>query len=138
MAFYRIALPARVQYHQRRAFYRVRIGMGLAIPVLIGGGDLPLWQGRLHDLSVGGIGARLERDARFSVGDTLSSCVIQFPRGTAVSSGLEIRFSKLDENYKQLHIGGRFIDLNSQQRKLIERSVAELERELIRKMPRDF
>jgi c-di-GMP-binding flagellar brake protein YcgR len=60
IAFYRVVFPQRLFYRQRRSNYRVKLGMGLLIPFNIAREDGKPYEGRLDDISLGGLGAELK------------------------------------------------------------------------------
>ncbi len=138
IAFYKVAMPSLVYYRQRRACYRVRIGAGLAVPVQMSSENHML-QGILYDISAGGIGARFNPrlSLEFEHGKIIPHCTIDLPTGNKISSGLEVRFLLADEQHKHLHLGGRFVDLDKAQEKAVERFVADIDRQLRKKMIKD-
>lgn len=136
IAFYRIPLPQELHYHQRRANYRVQVGRGLAIPVYLTLGTDDALEGQLSDLSAGGLSMRLETGRSLNRGQRVEQCTIPLPKGDQIRSALEIRYARAEENAKWLRAGARFLDLTRAQQSRIQRFVAQLERELIRKLPR--
>lgn len=139
IGFYKIPIPQVLYYHQRRAFYRAHVSIALSVPVsltrALSDGDV---SGLLRDISVGGIGARIEprRSGAVTKGELMPTCAITLPGGASIYSALEVRYIDHGSRQKVLRLGGRFIDLNRQQQKIIERFVVELDRELMRKMPK--
>ncbi|HKJ09227.1 MAG TPA: flagellar regulator YcgR PilZN domain-containing protein [Gammaproteobacteria bacterium] len=136
IAFYRVALPPVLQYHQRRADYRVQVGRGLAIPVYLTIESEGTLEGQLSDLSAGGLSMRLETRRSLERGQRIEQCAIPLPKGEQIRSALEIRYARPEENPKWLRTGARFLNLTRAQQSRIQRFVAQLERELIRKLPR--
>ncbi len=136
-AFYRVAFPETVDYKQRRESYRVRIGLSQNISVTIENGEAKPLTGRVYDISAGGLGAYVDRNTRLSVGQVLPSCTVQLPGNKQISSAIEIRYAKLDEQTGDLRIGARFLNLSRTERNTIEKFIAALEREMLRKRPRD-
>ncbi|MEJ2687887.1 MAG: flagellar brake protein [Gammaproteobacteria bacterium] len=136
IAFYRVALPPVLHYHQRRAHYRVQVGRGLAIPVYLTIESEGTLEGQLSDLSAGGLSMRLETSLPLTRGQRIEQCTIPLPKGEQFRAPLEIRFARPEENPKWLRAGARFLNLSRAQQSRIQRFVAQLERELIRKLPR--
>ncbi len=139
IAFYRLPIPALVSYRQRRANFRAHVGMGMPVPIVLGNRHMQELGGTLCDISIGGIGALLQAGSATALrqGVMFDRCNIRLPRGSEISCRLEIRFISQDERRHALRIGGRYVDLDRNQEKIIEHFVAALERELLRKMPKD-
>ena len=138
IAFYRLPLPSLVNYRQRRANFRAHVGMGIPVPVALGGRHAAELDGTLCDISTGGIGAMLRsgRTTDLHEGVVLDHCSISLPIGREISCALEIRYVSHDERRHALRIGGRYVDLDRSQEKIVEHFVAALERELLRKKPK--
>lgn len=136
-AFYRLALPAVVNYRQRRASFRAHVHAGLAVPIILNLPDQQRLEGSLWDISAGGIGARLRPPViHFEEGLLLPNCEIVLPPGEHVRFGLEVRFAAPDDKSQQLRLGGRFVDIDRSQQRLVEHFVTSLEREYLRKRPK--
>ncbi len=139
MALYQVALPTQILYRQRRSSFRVRVGAGLIVPVTLSNQNLLQLQGELCDISTGGIGLRLKLDPTQAIdnGSIFPDCNIQLPSNEHVHSGLELRFISPADARNMVRFGGRFLGLESSNQKLIEHFVASLERELLRRRPKD-
>jgi c-di-GMP-binding flagellar brake protein YcgR len=130
IALYRIPIPERILYEQKRSAFRVRIGAGMVIPVSLRNPEQAI-QGTLTDISSTGVGALVE-SGEIAIG-TNFNCRISLDEGENINGELEVRFSKLDEQTKQFRIGGRFINLSPPQRVQMERFVMSLQREIIKR-----
>ncbi len=139
IAFYRLPMPTLVNYRQRRANFRARVGMAIPVPIGLGNRHIAELDGTLYDISIGGVGAlvRAGSIAELRQGSVFERCNIRLPKGREITCGLEIRYVSHDERRHALRIGGRYVDLGRAQEKIIEHFVAALERELLRKMPKD-
>ncbi|MHB8346851.1 MAG: flagellar brake protein [Acidiferrobacterales bacterium] len=139
IAFYKLPIPALVNYRQRRSNFRARVGLGTPVSVELGSRQTPELDGTLYDISRGGIGAMMHAGNKTDLhqGSVFDRCEIRLPRGHAVTCGLEICYVTSDERRHALRIGGRYIDLGRTQEKIIAQFVAAMERELLRKMPKD-
>jgi c-di-GMP-binding flagellar brake protein YcgR len=137
VAFYRVAFPTSLYYRQRRNYYRVKLGMGLMIPFNIARADGKPYEGRLDDISVGGIGAELKQQTPFERGDLLPTCEIQLPGGDKIDCEIEVRYISKDEPHKKFHIGARFVKLDPARKHTLQRFVADAERELLRRKPKE-
>lgn len=135
IAYYQIAVPDTLYYRQRRTHFRVEIGAALVIPVHLERTPDEAFDGALHDLSVGGVGAYLPETA-LKRGDTVPTCVVQIPNAPPVRSALEVCFVRFDEARRKVRIGGRFLGLTPAQHKALARFVAELERKLLQRRRR--
>ncbi len=131
ISLYRIPLPERILYEQKRGAFRVRIGAGIVIPVLLKNPESSL-EGTLTDVSSTGIGALVEandltRDSKFD-------CLIKLADGDETIEGeINIRYARLDEQSKMFRIGGQFVDLTPPKRVQMERFVMGLQREIIKR-----
>lgn len=139
IALYKVPLPAQIFYRQRRTSYRVHIGAGLAIPVSLDDKGLLRLEGQLCDISAGGVGVRLKSEQPLSVNDgvVFSECAIRLPGNKRILSGLELRFVSPVDPLHFVRIGGRFVGLERSDKKLVEQFVVSLERELLKKRPKD-
>ena len=137
IAFYRVAFPQSLYYRQRRSFYRVKLGMGLLIPFNIARADGKPYEGRLDDISLGGIGAELKQLTPFNQGDLLPACAIQLPNGEKIECEIEVRYISKDEQHKRFHLGACFVNLDRTRKHTLQRFVAEAERELMRRKPKE-
>jgi c-di-GMP-binding flagellar brake protein YcgR len=137
IAFYLVDFPQSLYYRQRRSYYRVKLGMGLLIPFNIARVDGKPYEGRLDDISLGGIGAELKQLTPFHQGDLLPTCAIQLPSGEKIECEIEVRYLSKDEQHKRFHLGARFVKLDRTRKHILQRFVAEAERELIRRKPKE-
>lgn len=135
--FYRVAFPETLDYKQRRESYRVRIGIAQNISVTLENEEALPFKGRVFDLSAGGFGAFISQDAKLRAGQELPKCTIQLPGNKQIVSPVEIRYARPEEQTGELRIGARFLRLGRAERNTIEKFIVALERELIRKMPKD-
>lgn len=139
MALYQIALPTLILYRQRRTSFRVHVGVGLVIPVTLDDEKLRHLQGLLCDISIGGIGLRLKSDPSLAIdnGAVFTGCDIQLPGNEHIHSSLELRFVSSVDQRNMVRFGGRFVRLEPADRKRVEHLVVSLERELLKKRPKD-
>lgn len=135
IAYYYLPIPEMVHYRQRRTHYRVEIGSALVIPVQFECGPQTAIDGAVHDLSVGGVGAYVQESV-LKRGDNVPNCIVRIPHAPPVRGALEVCFVRYEEARGKIRIGGRFLDLPPPQRKALERFVAELERQILRRRRR--
>lgn len=137
VAYYRVPMPEELHYQQRREHYRVEVGRGLVIPIYLILEPDGKVDGQLCDLSAGGLHMRLETTTLLKRGQRIDRCTIPLPKGDEFRTALEVRYARFEDNAKWLRVGARFLDLSRAQRNRIQRVVAQIERELIRKLPRE-
>ena len=133
---YRTALPAVVRYLQRRNAYRapVPIQQGASL-TLSAPGRNPI-KALVCDISRTGIGARTAGPG-LDEGETWPDCEIALPDGASVRCAIELRYVGSHNTNNYVRIGGRFVELAPEHEKIIQRFVTKMERELLRKHPKD-
>ena len=135
--FYQAPLPECVYYMQRRADYRVHVAMDMEIGVLLPLGEEILLDGQLCDVSMGGLGARLDAAQEIHQGLIIPGCRIQLPQDPQpLQADLEVRFVLPDESHQAVRLGGRFSRLAPEDKGRLRRFVTQLEREMIRRRTR--
>lgn len=135
--FYQAGLPECINYMQRRADYRVHVALDMGISVLLPLGEQTVLDGQLCDVSMGGLGARLEPGQDIHKGLIIPDCRIQLPEDPqSLQADLEVRFALVDEQHQALRVGGRFCKLSSTDRGRLRKFVTQLEREMIRRRSR--
>lgn len=135
IAFYRVALPSRIEYQQRRAFFRAYVPRSLELKVrLLTSDQIPL-TARLVDLSLGGLGMFLPQNSPLFPLDVVTIERLDLPEGQSVSCTAEIRYTQPEYGQKLIRAGGRFIGLEGQDARTLLRAILSLEREQIRKRP---
>ncbi len=136
IAFYRVKLPIEVEHGQKRAYYRVRVGLGMKVPVSVLGDTDAALDGELRDISIGGIGAAFPPNAQIDSGAEVESCWIDLPGGEAISCAIKVRHTEVDTSHRELHVGASFMGLTPAQERVIQRCIHSLEREEIRRKTR--
>lgn len=133
---YRTDMPAVVRYLQRRNAFRapVPIQQGASLTLSAPGRD-PV-KALVCDISRTGIGARTAGPG-LGEGDTWPDCEITLPEGASVRCAIELRYVGSHNANNYVRIGARFLELSPEQEKIIQRFVAKMERELLRKQPKD-
>ena len=137
---YRLPLPRRLRYRQRRNHHRVPVPRTLELPVtwrLEEGGE-PI-QGRLCDLSRAGAGIEVDEaavPAEVRTGTRLRDCTLALPGGDRIRAEAEVRFVGRPDPAGRVRMGVRLAALDPRDRRRLERAVAWLEREYARRCPR--
>lgn len=136
ISLYRTNIPDEVFYRQRRAHFRVNVSAAAPMEVsleLPGGGSL---SGRIVDISEGGIGVELPVDVPLNQGERLQ-CRMTLPKNTQFGCKLEVRHLGPARSGDKTHMGALFLDLPNHRRKVLARVIADIQRAMIRTLPRD-
>lgn len=134
IAYYRFVFPKSLHYDQRRAHYRPRVGHANRTAVAL---ELPTGEvstGILQDLSLGGLRIKLDREIVGLPSNTILPCRLTLPDGTVFACAIEVRFLS---GAPACQLGGRFEPLAPAQRQLLQKFLRELEREELKKNPRE-
>jgi len=136
IALYELALPKAVMRLQRRENFRLRLSPSLNIPVTLEDFEGETVNGEALDLSAGGVGLILHTGNIPSRGQILHNLAISMPRSRPVTTDVEVRFAKQEQNHHVLRVGGRFVKLDPAQERQIAHFLAEQQRKLRRHGPR--
>jgi c-di-GMP-binding flagellar brake protein YcgR len=124
--------PTEVKYLERRSEFRVRLsGAGAGLELVSNEDDTV--SGQIIDLSLGGFGALVE-DSEFICENEVLDCVLEL-NDHCLSVRAEIRRKSEPSSRGKCHIGACFVELDSRDRRQLEKIVARLEREAIRADP---
>lgn len=136
LTFYQAPIPNEIHYQQRRNDYRVRVGLDQEIHLLIPVESETSLDAELFDVSLGGVGARLESSQQLRKGLIIPSCKLSLPNQETIETDVEIRFVKAENNGKFTRIGGRFLSPDPATRGRLRKIVTQLEREMLRRKTR--
>jgi len=134
---YNFDFPDTVLYFQKRSNFRINIGLGTDIPVKLKRDDRSPVYGSAINISETGIGMILDAPYSLEMGELLPLCELRISEDDNIASSLEVRYIHNDETKKQQHIGGKFIGLSAPDQKKITRLVIKLQRDLMRRLPKD-
>jgi len=135
--YYKIPLPDKVLYYQNRQYLRVPVSIVNPIRIVLSDNKSSSTNGEIRDLSAGGFSARLKLiEQRYSVSDLIPNCILYMPGDKKIYCSVEIRQSERATLAKPPKIGARFLDIRSNDQKVIEKFVAEVDRELTRRFRR--
>ena len=130
VAICRAAFPKTIVYRQRRSAERVGIWVDQKIPVVLDlNNDIQI-KGHVRDISTNGVSACFYHIVAIDPDTASPTCCIEFPNGDKLCSKFEIRGVKVDDNIGQLHIRGRFIDLEDESHEYLEQFVNRLEQSI--------
>lgn len=126
-------IPPSISYLQRRNEYRVCIHEPQQYEVTAQhDSSLQLLRGKIHDISMNGMGVKFTTNQVIKPGDTLTNCKISLPKGESLGVTLEVRHVQSTKT-GTCRIGGRFRELNTRSEEIICRFVREMERVAIKK-----
>ncbi len=137
IAVYHVRLPKKLYYNQRRRYYRLVVGVSPQVPVSLECAEDVSLRGEVHDISVGGIGARFTPNEHEDIktGQRLEHCAIELPDSGIIRSALEVCFVDRRSQH-QLKLGGRFLDLTNADQQSISRFITGLERKRLKIRPK--
>ncbi len=124
--FFRVALPTRVDYAQRRSFHRVPVELYQEVPVMFETADQETVIGSLHDISATGLSIRVSGATPAIGGGAVPYCMIRVPDEEPIVSAIEIRDRREDGD--GVIFGARFVELDRLTERRIERFVAAADR----------
>jgi len=131
ISYYVFSFPEYIYYEQQRNHYRVQV-LGVTNNAI----NIDQLEGRLVDLSLGGIGAQFPAGTAIQEGDQIHNVHIQLPDSHSIECDLEIcNVMPLNDN-KHLRVGARFIRLEKDRERQLQRIVNHLEREELKHSPR--
>ncbi len=133
--FYVVAFPRAFDHQQRRSHRRIAVPMERKIAVKLLYPEDTLTLGQLRDLSVGGFAARVAQETqyRFPVGEYIQKCSIHLANQSVIYCATEIRYSADPLHTRKPRLGLRFTDLNRRDQREIERFLAGLDRDTVKK-----
>lgn len=133
MVTYRVNLPARLEYRQRRMDYRAHIPIAQKLSVLIDDGNAGAIEGELYDLSLGGVGMILPGETSALMPHEWYECAIELPDESWLFCQIKFCHARMIPAHDRHLIGARFAELSPVQAQQVGRCIGMLERELIRK-----
>lgn len=134
-----IGLPRSMRRRQRRDSYRAVVPWATESLVHIECEDGAVLNGRLSDLSLGGLAVRLSLRAGLDLpqpGTLLPHCRIELPSQERLEALVEVRYARTDANGRNALLGLSFRGLDARDQRLLQRSVNLLQRQRLRKNAR--
>lgn len=130
IAFYELAYPEEIRYHQRRQHVRVPVRLALQQKAVLRdeASEIGL---RLLDLSAGGIGAHVMKGGEVRVGERWD-LELQLRDEPVLNTPVEIRFAQQDRVNHRQRLGAQFLDLPAAEIGRLQRLVLAIQRELMR------
>lgn len=131
-AFYQLAIPDEIDYHQRRQAVRVRLSAAYPLPVTFSTANVENFEGVINDISTGGIRARFKKSLAKPLENGLHlSCSFLLPPDNkqTLNSDLIIRVIKHDKDqFGASFLGAEFIDMPKSLERQLQRSIMSLQR----------
>lgn len=132
IASYTASIPHSVHYHQRRRAFRVEAPPRPDCRVVVTTGEGDWFEGVLADISITGIGFRMNGDKALGLPrGSHADCHIELPDGS-IETPIEIRFSQPIKGKSFNRVGAQFTRLHPTDRRRIERFVTKLQRRQLR------
>ncbi len=137
-AYYKIAMPDEVEYHQRRNTYRIATSVNEPIIVNLVNDEEVLIKAELRDISHGGLCLRINAAPHIFLksGDYIPTCLIQVDKSRKILSSLNICHVDTIKETGLLRVGAEFGQMNKIDRRELEHFIATLERAIIQKIKR--
>lgn len=137
-AYYKVPIPTSIEYHQRRNAFRVSISINDTIPVSLKTEDDIAISAVLRDISVGGMALRVNETphVRLREGDFVPNSTIRISDSRQIVASLNVcRVQQIKES-GMLRVGVQFVKMNKADIRELEHFVAEMQREMIKKLRR--
>jgi c-di-GMP-binding flagellar brake protein YcgR len=126
------SLPDKLKRYQKREMLRVPLISETEGHVTFFRAEGKACTGILHDLSGNGFGGLVASDEQIVLGDKFSA-LLELGFYAPISTEVEICFIGNETDKKYRRFGAHFITLNPDDRRLINKTIAEIQRKLIRK-----
>lgn len=129
-----IALPTSVKYCQRRMAHRVHVSYAMDVTASFVNEQGDMVEGQLRDLSADGMRVQLSKinPSEITEHKIIPNCVITLPDKSDIHCTFEVRHKHNHKRNKGCTIGGMFNNLETIQKRAIEKFIASLERKSIR------
>ncbi len=137
-AYYKIPIPRKIDYQQRRSSFRVHVGINETIPVQLVTEDDVMLNAELRDISLGGVSLRVNDVPHVSLeyGDHIPTCMIKVTDERKIRASLNVCHVVRKRDIGILRIGAQFAEMSNYDQRELEHLVAEMEREMIKKIKR--
>lgn len=137
-AYYKIGMPEKVEYHQRRNTYRISTSVSEPVPVTLINEDDIMIRGELRDISHGGLCIRIKAQPHISLDadNYIPTCLIQVENRQKILTSINICHVEEINETGSLRIGAEFAHMSKIDRRELEHLIASLERAIIQKIKR--
>jgi c-di-GMP-binding flagellar brake protein YcgR len=136
--FYKMRIPERLRYEQKRSNYRAPVSAGQSITVELHTSGGEVLKGELRNISNGGFRVALKASGQTvpSRGDVLPKCAIIIATRDEICCEAEVRYVRPQKSTRSWSLGARFVGLEPAQHRRVCELVAELQRHCARLMAR--
>lgn len=125
-------IPQQVFYLQRRADFRVHVGMGEGVIIYLPAEDVGVIKGTVRNLSAGGVGIELQFTVDhapfWSDGIQIDDCTLVLKDGKSLKCNIKLCHID-DHDHRHCYIGAEFMDLKPEDKRKLRLYVMDLERE---------
>jgi c-di-GMP-binding flagellar brake protein YcgR len=130
IAMYRLGLPKKMLYRQRRRHYRASVNKEQPLGILL---PVPLQSkifGEIIDISASGFCSRLDYSdsINFQTEQAIYDAMISLPGSNSITCDIEVRSVRAYPDKGYALIGSEFIEIAPNQKQHLERIVAMLDR----------
>lgn len=131
---YRVEMPHAIKYRQRRSSYRKHISLAQNITATIYDQEGKTYIGQLRDISSGGMKLQFdqEKSDQFVNESIMPECTLSLSEKNDIVCDFRVRHLRVNDRNNGFTVGGSFVALEHQQKRVIERFIADLERKSMR------
>lgn len=130
--FYKLPIPAEIEYHQRRQAVRIKLSAANPLPVTFTTNDGNAFDGDIEDVSISGLRARFKQDLTHTLeAGTKLKCSFLLPPNNKekINCELIVRIIKHEKDgLKPAILGGEFVAMEKQVEKQLQRMIMTLQR----------
>ena len=129
-----LAMPKKIKYFQRRQDHRVHISMAMDVHASINSSDGDALRGQIRDLSSSGMRVQFYQSTpgRFDQLPIVQDCVIALPEDEPIRCRFTVHHMQHNQRNRGFAVGGSFDALHPEQKKMLQRFLARVEREALR------
>ncbi len=123
--------PEEMRYFQLRNFHRVVLAPSQVVTIVLRPSPQNQITCRLVDISLGGIAVLLDVQPprSFAVGEKIAECEIQLNAAESFVCAVMIRYMGQEKGNRKFRLGLEFANLGTVQQRMVERYVANIERQ---------
>ncbi|MDB6061286.1 MAG: hypothetical protein JWM78_1389 [Verrucomicrobiaceae bacterium] len=130
---YALALPATLDYNQRRGAFRLQLGQSWAVVSEFRAPDQQQCSARVRDLSSTGIRLELQKPLPLNEGDVLEDLQFEFA-GRNYRCIADVRSVMNHDRGDRFVIGAAFRDLPKQEQRSLERMIMQMQRQHVQQV----
>ena len=129
-----VEFPKLIRYFQRRRAHRIHISMAMDIKASLNTHSGNNFQGQIRDLSSTGMRVQFysSKPKELEQQPLPQECVIALPDDENIRCHFTVHHLHKNENDRGFAVGGSFSSMNQEQKKMLQRFLARVERETLR------